>query len=69
VSPCLINSAPRHEDARENGGIAPPILTSALEGGEWSASCPCRFTIGETAAGTHWTGGSVGPKADLDAVQ
>jgi hypothetical protein len=26
------------------GGIAPSFLTSALDGGEWSASRSCRFT-------------------------
>jgi hypothetical protein len=25
-----------------SGGKAPPFLTSALEGGEWSSSCSCR---------------------------
>jgi hypothetical protein len=34
-----------------NGGIAPRILTSVLDGGEWSASRP------ERAPGTHWIGG------------
>jgi hypothetical protein len=42
------------------------FLTSALEGGEWSASRP-RFTPGERAPGTHCTGGWVGPTAGLDA--
>jgi hypothetical protein len=27
-----------------SGGIAPPFLTSALDGGEWLASRPCPFT-------------------------
>jgi hypothetical protein len=27
----------------KSGGIAPPFLTSALDGGEWSASRLCRF--------------------------
>jgi hypothetical protein len=43
-------------------------LTSALDGGEWSASRPCRFTPTERAPGTHWTGGWVVPRAVLDAV-
>jgi hypothetical protein len=34
------------------------FLTSALAGGEWSAS---RFTSGERAPGTHRIGGWVGP--------
>jgi hypothetical protein len=43
-------------------------LTSALDGGEWSASRPARFTPGETAPDTHCIGGWVGPRAVLDAV-
>jgi hypothetical protein len=36
-------------------------LTSALDAGEWSASCPGCFTPSERAPGTHWIGGWVGP--------
>jgi hypothetical protein len=43
-------------------------LTSALDGGEWSASRPSRFTPKETAPGTHWIGGWVGPRAVLNSV-
>jgi hypothetical protein len=43
-------------------------LTSALDGGEWSASRPDRFTPRERASGTHWIGGWAGPRAVLDAV-
>jgi hypothetical protein len=43
-------------------------LTSALEGGEWSASRPGRFTPRERDTGTHWIGGWVGPRAILAAV-
>jgi hypothetical protein len=43
-------------------------LTSALDGGEWSASRPGRFTCKETAPVTHWIGGWVGLTAVLDAV-
>jgi hypothetical protein len=43
-------------------------LTSALDGGEWSASRPGRFTPRERAPGSHWIGGWVGPRAVLDAV-
>jgi hypothetical protein len=42
------------------------FLTSALVGGESSASRPGRFTHGERAPGTHYTGGWVGPRAGLD---
>jgi hypothetical protein len=51
------------------GGIAPPFLTSALDGGEWSASLPCRFTRGERAPGTAWIGDRVDPRAGLDAAE
>jgi hypothetical protein len=40
------------------------FLTSALVGGEWSASRPGRFTPREGALGTHWIRGWV----DLTAV-
>jgi hypothetical protein len=50
------------------GGIAPTFLTSALDGGEWSASCPSHFIPGERAP-TNWIGGQVGPRASLDAVK
>jgi hypothetical protein len=43
-------------------------FTSVLDGGEWSASRPCRFTPRETAPVTHWIGGWVSPRAVLDAV-
>jgi hypothetical protein len=42
-------------------GIAPPFLTSALDGGEWLASSPCRFT-----PGTHWIGD---PRAEICSRQ
>jgi hypothetical protein len=42
-------------------------MTSALDGGEWSASRLCRFT--ERAPGTHGIGGWVGPRVGLDAVE
>jgi hypothetical protein len=42
--------------------------TLAVDGGEWSASRTCRFTSKEGAPGTHWIGGSVSPRAVLDAM-
>jgi hypothetical protein len=45
------------------------LLTSALAGSEWSASCPCRFTYGEEAHGTLWIGGWVDPRAGLNGVE
>jgi hypothetical protein len=43
-------------------------LTSALDGGVWSASRPGRFTPRARFPGTHWIGGWVGPTAVLDVV-
>jgi hypothetical protein len=42
-------------------------VTSALDGSEWSASHPGRFTPGEKAHGTQWIGGWLGTRAGLDA--
>jgi hypothetical protein len=44
-------------------------LTSALVGGEWSASRPCRFTPLEIFPGTHWIGGLLGPRAGLEGME
>jgi hypothetical protein len=38
-------------------------------GGQWSASQACHFTSRESAPGTHWTGGWVGPVAGLDDTE
>jgi hypothetical protein len=63
------NWAPRHEGVfGEWKYSSTHSLTSALDGSEWSASRPGRFTPRETAPGTHWIGGWVGPRAVLDAV-
>jgi hypothetical protein len=54
------------------GGVDVSIhvfMTTALVGGEWSASRPGRFTTGERAPGTHWIGGWVGPRTGLDDVE
>jgi hypothetical protein len=54
------------------GGVDVQIhifLTSALVGGEWSASHPGRFTPGERAPSNHCRGGWVDPRASLDEVQ
>jgi hypothetical protein len=51
------------------GGVDVQIyvfLTSALVGGEWSASRPGRYTLGEKAPSTRWIGGGVGPRTGLD---
>jgi hypothetical protein len=44
------------------------LLASALVGGMWSASGPCRFTLVESARGTHWIG-LVGLRAGLDDTE
>jgi hypothetical protein len=69
VPEALIDDALRHEDVRKSGGTAPPSLTSAVDGGECSASRPCRFTPGETAPSTQCIGGWVGPRGSLDDVE
>jgi hypothetical protein len=63
------NSAPHHEGVLGEWKYSSThSLTSALEGGEWSASRPGRFTPREGTPGTHWIGGWVGPRAVLDVV-
>jgi hypothetical protein len=44
------------------------FLTSALAGGEWSASRPGHFIPGEGTPDTHWIGW-VSPIAGLDDVE
>jgi hypothetical protein len=51
------------------GGVRLQIhtfLTSALAGGKWSVSRPCRFAPGGRSPGSHWIGGWVRPRASLD---
>jgi hypothetical protein len=48
--------------------IAAPFFTSAIDGGEWSASRPDPFTLEERAGSTHWIGDWVGPSVCLDAT-
>jgi hypothetical protein len=53
------------------GGVGVQIhvsLTSALVGGEWSASRPGRFAPGRFP-GTHSIGGWVGPRTGMDDVE
>jgi hypothetical protein len=44
------------------------FLTSTLDGGEWSASRPGRFTRREKAPGSLWIKDWLGHRAGLDAV-
>jgi hypothetical protein len=54
-----------------SGGIAlhRSLLTSALDGGKWSATRSGRFTPKERAADIHCIGGWVDPRDGLDAVE
>jgi hypothetical protein len=44
------------------------FLTSALDGGDWSASRTGRFISRVRTADIHWIGGWVGPRAGLESV-
>ena len=43
----VLDYAPHHKGKWRTGGITLPILTSALDGGEWFASQSCCFTLRE----------------------
>jgi hypothetical protein len=61
--------APRHEGVLGEWKYSSThSLTSVLDGGEWTASRPRRFTSRERTPGIHWIGDCVGPRAVLDAV-
>jgi hypothetical protein len=42
------------------------FLATALEGGEWSTSCPSCINPSERVPGTPWIGGWVGPRTGLE---
>jgi hypothetical protein len=66
LSLCFFNRTPYNEGIlREWRYSSMHYLTSALDGGEWSASRPGRFTPRERAPGVHWIGGWVDPRAVL----
>jgi hypothetical protein len=66
---CAFFWAPRHEEVLGEWKYSSTYsLTSALDGGEWSASCPVPFIHRQRAPDTHWIGGRVGPRARLDTV-
>jgi len=44
------------------------LLTSAVDGGEWSGSCTSWFTQEVRALDNRWTGGWMGPRTGLDSV-
>jgi hypothetical protein len=45
------------------------ILTSALDGDEWSAWCPGRFIAKERAPYTNWIEGWEGPRSSMDDIE
>jgi hypothetical protein len=49
----LTKQALRNEDAGRSGGIAPPLIASALEGREWLASCSSRLILRERSSGSQ----------------
>jgi hypothetical protein len=49
--------------------MAPSLLTSVLDGGEWLDSLPCRFISGERGPGPHWMRSWLGLRPGLDAVE
>jgi hypothetical protein len=58
VKSLSFNRAPRHEGVLwEWRNRSTHSLTSALDGGVWSASRPCHFTPSERVSGTHLIGG------------
>jgi hypothetical protein len=58
----MCHYAPCHE------GVRGSDVKYAVGGGESSVSPPGRFTRGESALGTHFTGDWVVPSVYLDAV-
>jgi hypothetical protein len=62
----------KHHATKAYGGVdvyTHVFLTTALVGGEWSASRNGRFTPGESAPGTLWIGGWVDPRAGVDDME
>jgi len=52
---------------RRSRGMA-LLITSALDGGEWSVSHPSCFLTGKNPS-ANWKGGWVGPRACLDNIE
>jgi hypothetical protein len=52
-----------------SGVVAPVFLALVLDGGECSASRPSCYIAGETAPGTHFIEGWVGPRAGMDCME
>jgi hypothetical protein len=67
LSLCLFK---HHVKSKRSGGTSTmPLLTFALDGGEWSASSSGGLTPGEGVSRTHCRGGWVAPKVGLGAVE
>jgi hypothetical protein len=69
LSLCLNSQAPCQEGVWMSGGVTPSFLISAVDGGDWSASCLGRFNTGERGPGAHWIWDWVRSRACLDAVE
>jgi hypothetical protein len=52
----VFNKTSAHEDVWGSGGMALTFMTSALDGGEWSASRPGHFTRSRKSPGAHLLG-------------
>jgi hypothetical protein len=61
---CLSNWRKRDEDVWGSEGISCPSLALVLDGGEWSASRPCRFTPPDILPDTHCIADCVSSKAE-----
>jgi hypothetical protein len=57
------------QDIWGSGGTTRIFLTSALYGGEWSASRSCRFIPWERAHSIHWIECCLDPWVSLDAMK
>jgi hypothetical protein len=65
----LFSRTPRHKGVLGEWRYSSThSLTLALDGGEWSASRPGRFTSREESPVTHWIGRCLGSRAGLDVV-
>jgi hypothetical protein len=61
--------ASRYEDVWEKGGITSTLSNLGIEGAEWSASRPGRFTPEEAAPGSDWIGDRVDQWACLGFIR